>query len=269
MQLPASVIPQIVRKELDAIEQQHKVTVLYACESGSRAWGVASSDSDFDVRFIYAYTPDDYLSIEDRLDQINLPLSDQLDISGWDIRKALRQFQGSNAALYEWLQSPQVYHEVNGFSSRLRELAPSYFSLRAGLHHYLGQARNIMKNELQGNQVSLQRYFYALRPVLAIRWILRRREVPPVAIAPLLELLAEEEQDVRQVVGELVARKAGAEESALVPPIRVLHDFIRAGIEEGLAKVPAVPVQRGDLEPLDQLFREVIVRAALLKNATS
>lgn len=270
MQVPASVVPQIVRKELDAVEQQHGVTVLYACESGSRAWGIITSpDNDFDVRFIYAYAPADYLSITDRPNQIHLPLSDQLEITGWDIRKALRLFLESNAALYEWLQSPLVYHGVNGFGLRLRELAPAFFSLRTGLHFYLAQTRKIFDRELQGPEVNLTHYFYAFRTLLASRWIVRRRTVPPMALAALLEVLEPGEQEVRQVFEDLVARKAMAGEKLLMPSIKALQAFMRAGIAEGLAMVPAVPVKQGEQQVLDQLFREVISEAAQLKNGAS
>lgn len=48
---------------LHSIEAEHGVKVLYACESGSRAWGFASPDSDYDVRFVYVRPLEDYLSL--------------------------------------------------------------------------------------------------------------------------------------------------------------------------------------------------------------
>src|ERR1044072_9601128 len=100
---------EIIQQQIRNIEKEHHVRILYACESGSRAWGFASPDSDYDVRFIYTRRADDYLSISERRDVIELPVNEVLDIGGWDIRKALQLFLKSNAPLYEWLQSPVVY----------------------------------------------------------------------------------------------------------------------------------------------------------------
>lgn len=121
----------IIIEKLLTIEQEKNVRMLYACESGSRAWGFASPDSDYDVRFIYAQPADNYLSIEERKDVIELPVNEVLDISGWDIRKVLQLFLKSNPPLYEWLQSPIVYKEQGNFRSELLQLAGTYFSGRA------------------------------------------------------------------------------------------------------------------------------------------
>src|SRR3954464_10534874 len=98
-----------IEEALGAIERECGVRILYACESGSRAWGFPSPDSDYDVRIIYIHPPDWYLSIDDKKDTLELPINDELDISGWELRKALRMMRKSNAVIYEWLQSPIVY----------------------------------------------------------------------------------------------------------------------------------------------------------------
>ncbi len=98
-----------IKIQLKKIEREHKVKILYAIESGSRVWGFASQDSDFDVRFIYVHHKDWYLSIESKRDVIEMPLEGDLDINGWDLTKALGLFRKSNPPLYEWLQSPIVY----------------------------------------------------------------------------------------------------------------------------------------------------------------
>jgi uncharacterized protein len=121
---------QDINQQLTTIEQTQNVRILYACESGSRAWGFASPDSDYDVRFIYLQPRANYLSIYDRRDVIDLPVNAVLDINGWDIRKTLQLFYKSNGALYEWLQSPIVYKEEPGFAAELRssENIPLIFS---------------------------------------------------------------------------------------------------------------------------------------------
>ena len=49
-----------IMKKLDEIEKTEEVRILLAVESGSRAWGFASTDSDYDVRFIYFRPEDEY-----------------------------------------------------------------------------------------------------------------------------------------------------------------------------------------------------------------
>ena len=109
---------------LAALEAQHGIRILYACESGSRAWGFPSPDSDYDVRFIYVHPLDWYLGLDEGPDTLNFPVDDELDLAGWELRKTLRLLRGSNAALFEWLQSPIVYHEAPGFRARLAPMLP-------------------------------------------------------------------------------------------------------------------------------------------------
>lgn len=156
---------------LAALETAHDIRILYACESGSRAWGFPSPDSDYDVRFIYVHPPAWYLRLDEGPDTLNFPVDDELDLAGWELRKALRLLRGSNAALFEWLQSPIVYHEAPGFLTQLQPLLPAAFNLKAGLHHYLGQLRRGVEEDLIGEEVRLKRLFYALRAALAARWL--------------------------------------------------------------------------------------------------
>src|SRR5947209_3872560 len=108
--------------KLYEIEKEQSVKILYAVESGSRAWGFASKDSDYDIRFIYVHPIDWYISIEEKRDVIEYPVKDLLDFSGWDIRKALQLYKKSNPPLYEWLVSPIVYLEHGNFAQQLRDL---------------------------------------------------------------------------------------------------------------------------------------------------
>jgi predicted nucleotidyltransferase len=163
-----------------SLEATQNVRILYACESGSRAWGFPSPDSDYDVRFIYVHPPAWYLGLDEGPDTLNFPVDDELDLAGWELRKTLRLLRGSNAALFEWLQSPIVYHEAQGFRSQLAPLLPLAFNLKAGLHHYLGQLRRGVEEDLVGEEVRLKRLFYALRSALAARWIRARHTLPPM-----------------------------------------------------------------------------------------
>lgn len=103
----------IILNKLDDIERKENVKIIYAVESGSRAWGFDSQDSDYDVRFIYVRPLNDYLSLEDIKDTIDYELNDVFDINGWDLKKALKLLYKSNPTLYEWKASPIVYGLLN------------------------------------------------------------------------------------------------------------------------------------------------------------
>ncbi|RYD77115.1 MAG: nucleotidyltransferase, partial [Verrucomicrobiaceae bacterium] len=126
-----------VREELKRVESERKLRVLYACESGSRAWGFASQNSDYDVRFLYVHERDWYLSVEDRRDVIEEALPGDLDVSGWELRKALRLLQKSNPPLLEWLKSPIVYAHDPQFVSEFNALADEFYSPKRCFAHYL------------------------------------------------------------------------------------------------------------------------------------
>ena len=98
-------------ESIQSIEKDEHVVAFYVCESGSRAWGFPSSDSDYDVRFLYMHPVDWYLSIEPKRDVIEKPIDNQLDINGWVLKKALSLFRKSNPPLLEWLGSPIIYQE--------------------------------------------------------------------------------------------------------------------------------------------------------------
>lgn len=248
-------VKDVILEKLKVIEHQFDVKILYACESGSRAWGFASPNSDFDVRFIYAHKKHRYLSVDEQGDVIGLPINDMLDIGGWELRKSLRLFRKSNAPLYEWLQSPIVYLEDPGFAQKLRSMMPEYFSARAAMHHYLSMAKGVLESELSGERVKLKKYFYALRPVFAAKWIADLRSVPPMDFLSLRKLIPHQ---FNGVVNELLSVKAKVDESFLIEKDRGLNAFIEESIDYCEAAVPAVAAH-GDSDKLNKLFREYIV----------
>jgi predicted nucleotidyltransferase len=247
---------EAIHQQIKAIEQNNQIKVLFACESGSRAWGFASPDSDYDVRFIYAQPLNNYLSIRDRKDTIELPVNQELDVNGWDIRKALQLFLKSNAPLYEWLQSPIVYRANGNFSMELKELMPFYFSHRAGCHHYLSMARNTFENDLQGDQVKLKRYFYALRPLLAGLWIVENRSLPPMEFGKLRTLVTD--HDWNDSVDSLLQQKKAADEKALISPVNFLQQWIEKTLGYCKEKAEALEPVKHEIAVLDALFRKYI-----------
>jgi hypothetical protein len=179
---------QEILARLSHLEQEEGVRILYACESGSRAWGFPSTDSDYDVRFIYLQPQDWYLSIdlEKKRDVIERPINDQIDLNGWDLRKALWLYRKSNPPLLEWLGSPIIYLEKYSTASQLRTLAPEYYSPKACMYHYLHMARGNYREYLKGERVWIKKYFYILRPLLAINWLEKEMGIVPTEFRKLV-----------------------------------------------------------------------------------
>ncbi len=260
------MIPDPIRTEIlsriRATEQQHGVRVLLAVESGSRAWGFESPNSDYDARFIYAHPQDWYLSVglEEQRDVIEYPIVDDIDLNGWDVRKALRLFWKSNPAFVEWIQSPIVYSERGDFASQARGLVPAVYSCVSGVHHYRSMAKTNFRGYLKSDLVPLKKYFYVLRPLLSVRWLERYGTAPPIEFSKLLYLIQDNEALVADIE-KLLARKRASPEMGREPPVLSINEFI----EEELARLDgfvANTQERGQvLSSLDELFR-VTVRAA-------
>ena len=245
---------QRVRHALAQLEAERNVRVLFACESGSRAWGFASRDSDYDVRFLYVHRRDWYLSVEDQRDVIELPIAEDLDVSGWELRKALRLLRKSNPPLHEWLKSPIVYRLDPVFAADFGALAAEFYSPRRCFAHYLHMAFGNWRDYLRGREeVSLKKYLYVFGPLLACRWIERQLGPVPMLFAQLVESVLEE-ADVRAALDELVARKRSAEELAVSPPVEALSRFIEAELPR-LDALKEPEDAAGDVEELNRFFR--------------
>lgn len=223
--MQAEVRDEILTR-LRSAEAEHSVRVLYACESGSRAWNFASPDSDYDVRFIYVRNSEWYLAfdVERRRDVIEYPIVDDIDCSGWDLRKALYLFTRTNGALLEWLHSPLVYWDRLGLAEDLRRLAPRVFSPIALCYHYSHMARGNAREYLFQSQVRLKKYFYVLRPLLAIRFIEQRGGIPPVPFEELVEAVAP--TSIRRDIAALLELKRNSPEIGLGEPITSIGNFI-------------------------------------------
>ena len=258
--MTSNPVTQRVRDALTQVEAERNVRVLYACESGSRAWGFASRDSDYDVRFLYVHTRDWYLSVEDGRDVVERPLTDDLDLSGWELRKALRLLRKSNPPLLEWLKSPVVYREDSVFVSEFFGLAAGFYSPRRCFAHYLHMAAGNWRGYLAGrDEVSLKKYLYVFRPLLACRWIERGLGQVPMLFRELVDAVLEE-SDVRSALDELVARKQAGAELATAPPVPVLSRFVELELPrlEALREHDDPP---GDVEELNKFFRSYALAA--------
>ena len=257
---PDAAVRDTVNRRLDAIEREEGVRVLFACESGSRAWGFASPDSDYDVRFVYAHPRDWYLSIGDQRDVIERPIVDLYDVSGSDLRKALRLFRKSNPPLLEWLGSPIVYRERTAAAASLRRIATRSFSPRACAFHYLHMAKGNYREYLRADEVPLKKYLYVLRPLLAVRWIERNPGIVPTEFDRLVDAMVDDPR-LRAAIDDLLEKKRRTPELDRGPRIEAIGGFIEAELarhESGFAIDAAPPPA---LEELDALFRTALQEA--------
>jgi predicted nucleotidyltransferase len=243
-----------IREKLVQIEQDKKVKILFAVESGSRAWGFASPDSDYDIRFIYKHPQEHYLSLWEKPDVIEFMTPDDLDGSGWDIAKALKLLAKSNAPLIEWLFSPVVYYQDEAFVQQMQSLAQDCFSPIATLHHYLGTTKNFM-DVCQAEEVKLKSYFYALRTALAGKWIIENNSFPPVDFMDLLPIAP---QNIQEKIKELMAIKANQDEKYLHPKEVLITDFLLETIKFNQNNASGLGSGKKMNAKLELFFREII-----------
>ncbi len=260
--IDSDVREEIVRR-LRKAEVEHDVAIVHAIESGSRAWGFASPDSDYDVRFIYAHRRDWYLSfdVERRRDVIEYPITDDIDCGGWDLKKALYLFTRTNGALLEWLNSPIVYLQRGSFADSLRSLAPAHVNYTALCYHYSHMARGNAREYLFKDKARLKKYFYVLRPLLAIRFIESDLGVPPMEFEKLVDAVAPD--GIRGGIDRLLAEKRKTSELGYGEPILEINEFISSELArhgdsfKGQGR-PDLLSKQGLTDDLNNIFRQTL-----------
>jgi len=250
-------INERIQAELDRLEREKDIRILLAIESGSRAWGFPSPDSDYDVRFLYVHTTDWYLSVRERRDVVEMPIDDVLDISGWDIRKAFRLLLKSNGTLYEWLSSPLIYRVNDKAAAPIKTLAPKVLCVEAMFYHYYAMSKGKMHEISNADNAKLKTYLYALRTLLCCRWLLDDKEAPPMEFDTLKERYLPLGSEIRALVDKLLAEKAVSVEAEKRDRILMLDKYLQVelGRFEGV-------MGKYDLEPnyelADTAFRETL-----------
>lgn len=252
-------IQEEVRDRLRRAENEHEVKVLLAVESGSRAWGFASPNSDYDARFIYVNKPEWYLSVglEEQRDVIEYPIVDDMDINGWDLRKALRLFWKSNPGFVEWVQSPIIYEHSGSFHERAKALLPQVYSVESGIYHYRSMAKTNYRGYLQAPEVPLKKYFYVLRPLLSVRWLENFGTPAPIEFEQLRQVI-DGETELHQAIDDLLTIKRTSPEMGLSPQIMPIQKFIERELQR-LEAIKPTRNERKEVEPLvSELFRLVL-----------
>lgn len=253
-----------IDERLRAVSSQHGATVLLAVESGSRAWGFPSPDSDYDCRFIYVRNLADYLSLAPPRDVIEFPTDPVLDVNGWDLAKALRLLLKGNAVVIEWLTSPIVYAGSADFRAEALALGGSAAPAGAIARHYLHLGQRQRRAYFgDAREIALKKIFYALRPAIALRWL---RLHPGRAVAPMHfpTLVRESDLDagIVAIVQDLLARKAVTRELGRGPlpaPVGALIDSEFA-IAAGLWATERMHPDETQRQAADAMFRRWVLR---------
>lgn len=248
-----------IQETIAQLEQDKHIRVLYACESGSRAWGIASPDSDYDVRFIYVHQLDWYLSLCNRKDTITIQ-SDiaDLDMVGWDLRKTLQLMKKSNAAPLEWMYSPIVYHETKGFLRRFQKVGTTCFSPNSMNYHYLSMAKKFYEHCAGDTSIKLKTWFYALRTALNARWIAEKEEMPPILFKDILSLIA---PSLKKDLLALIALKGTKNEDFLFEKEATLLQLIAESIAIAETGKTTLPGSKVNMLEMDQFFRRMIPKS--------
>ena len=249
-----------VERRLDEIERRNDVRIILAVESGSRAWGFASPDSDFDGRFIYVRPVRWYLSLEEGRDVVETPIEGDMDLNGWDIRKALRLARSFNPVLVEWLLSPIIYRQTAD-ADLVRAYVLANRGRRAMVRHYLGLLRGAWARHgarAEVERVRLKPYFYGIRPAVALAWLEQRQDVPPMTLPALLDGIVLDD-DVRDEIATLRQLKSHTTEIGEGPRMpgaeRLLLDRLAWG-QSAFASM--APDDRVDAGAADALFQRLI-----------
>ncbi len=247
---------KVIAEKLGEIEKNENVKIIHCIESGSRAWGFASPDSDYDVRFIYVRPTEYYLRLDKTTDVIDWQLDDVLDINGWDIKKALMLLHKSNPTLFEWNGSPIVYRTTKQWK-KVSDIINGFFIRKSGVYHYLSTAKSNYREYLKGEQVRLKKYFYVIRPILACKWILKEQTPPPMLFTELAEKYLD--NDIKPDIDSLLDIKMKTPEVTMGKRIDALNKYIDRNIEEMTEIVKGLPEENGgDWEELNRLFLSLI-----------
>jgi len=249
----------VIKNKLKEIEEKENIRIILAIESGSRAWGFASPDSDYDVRFIYIRPEEEYLKLGKRRDVIEYPINDELDINGWDLDKTLKLLHDSNPTLFEWFNSPIVYKETEE-ADEIRELFDNHFSIKKSLYHYLSMSTKNYREFVKDHElVKAKKYFYVLRPMLAARYILRTKKIPPIEF----DVLRKEElpAELNEPVDYLLDIKINNPEVKKIRPVVKLNEFLeKEHITLQLLAETIEDDRNKDWKDIDDLFIRLLER---------
>lgn len=257
---------EYIRNKLREVEKEHNIKIIHAIESGSRAWGFPSKDSDYDVRFLYINNLDHYLSIDQKRDVIDTPivqddfLGVEFDMNGWDIKKAISLATRGNAVVNEWLSSPVQYIFNNDYYSRLHKFIQETADLRAYFYFYRNYMRDPWNSySKDGTQdIKIKHYCYVLRCALSLEWLEAQETPPPMDLPSLFKGIAIS-TELRNEIDQLITNKAVSTEADYMPRSGILDDFINNAISEERERPAKDELEANHLDKANALFRGFVL----------
>ncbi len=243
-----------ILKKLQETEDKYGIEILFAVESGSRAWGFASPDSDYDIRFVYKRNTEHYLSLWKKKDTIQFMTKDDLDGVGWDIKKATLLMAKSNASFLGWLFSPIIYIENGNYLKDMKSLASANFNPVSGFYHFHSMNRGF--NELiEGSDFTIKQFFYAMRTALCANWILKKADIAPVVFTELFTLL---DSSHKKELIELINEKSRTMEAGRVTIPESLMILAKSIVTENENEKNTVLSRKSNPEEFDRFFIKAI-----------
>ena len=239
----------IIPAHLHEIEEQYQVRILLAVESGSRAWGFESKDSDWDLRFICVHPPKWYFHIEEQKDTIEHMFPDEVDLAGWELGKALRLFKRSNPSFFEWTHSPIIYYADENFLSKIKALEGKYFHREKAMYHYNHIYKKHNDRYIEEFGLPLKRFLYYLRGILVCKWLTDYGTVPPVRFMELVDATVDD-QSIKSKIAHLLELKRQSNEHNHEPIGQELFNWAQAkadyynGVVEGMR--PEIKSEKDD-----------------------
>jgi len=254
---------EIIVDKLNEIEKDLDIRILLACETGSRAWGFESPDSDYDIRIIYCHAPDWYLTIGERADSITEMFDNNLlDVTGWELRKSLRLLTKSNMTVFERLDSSIIYKEDPVFKSRILEISPDFYNPISSMYHYLGIAKSALADVTESEPYKLKRLFYGLRAGACCQWIYEHNiGAPPISYDKVLANIKLTDLE-RESLKELRQLKAEQSEKYMHSGEALLLELIAKQIDSAEKKVDSLNASNSDSSRLDELLRRTVLESS-------
>lgn len=244
-----------INKKLEQLSQTNEIEILFAVESGSRAWGFASPDSDYDIRFVFKHKSEWYLNLWEQKDTLEFMTKEDLDGSGWDIKKTCKLMAKSNVSVFEWLFSPIVYQSNEIILKELQTIAQYQFNPVAGFYHYHSMSQRF-ESSFTDNSMTLKHFFYALRSTLCAEWIIKEETIPPV---PFKDLLINIPSNIKSEIDKLIIIKSTSLESDKYDINVELIDFVQQKIKENDNNRNAIINKKPNHDLFNQFFKKTIL----------
>ena len=247
-----------ILKKLTELERQHHIKIFHAVESGSRAWGFSSKDSDYDIRFLYYHQPKWYFSVSKQADNlVKMEENNLLDFAGWELKKALNLLLKGNMSLYEWIHSPIVYKQTDEFP-HFQALTQESYNPKALVFSYIGLAENNYKAYADREKPKLKKYLYILRTLAACRWIEQQQTPPPIEMDKLKEVFRQDSL-IWDFLNKLIEEKKKGTELGIIDSPVLINRWIEEQLSYYTSFATSLPDLVKDTAPLSNFFYKTVM----------